>query len=203
MEWIKTKVKYILYSDFNDKQFKAYMSLMALTAQIEQLPTQEQRLKVCHHATLKSLNEVLMKARCSLDEVLMKVLCDVDEVVEKRNQAKRRMQEFREKNKDVTHNVTQTERKREDKIREDKIILREENASSPVRFSPPLLEDVKKYISENNLSNVDANIFLDHYTANGWHIGKAKMKNWQSTIKNWHRRGKSKEIKDVRNFEVI
>jgi len=29
---------------------------------------------------------------------------------------------------------------------------------------------------------------MDHYEANGWIVGKASMKDWQSTVRNWMRR---------------
>lgn len=55
------------------------------------------------------------------------------------------------------------------------------------RFTPPAREEVQAYIVENNF-NVDAERFIDYYTANGWQVGKNKMKDWRATVRNWHRR---------------
>ena len=56
------------------------------------------------------------------------------------------------------------------------------------RFSPPTREELQQYITENNY-NVDADAFIDFYTSCGWVIGKNKpMKDWKSTVRNWHRR---------------
>ena len=84
MDWYKTKVCYTLYSDFNDKQFRAYHNLMALTAQIETMPTKEQMLKICHYKTLTSLEEYFINRSITLQDVLNKVLIDVQGVLNKR-----------------------------------------------------------------------------------------------------------------------
>ena len=55
------------------------------------------------------------------------------------------------------------------------------------RFTPPTLEEVQTYISENNFI-VDAQRFVDYYQSNGWIVGKAKMKDWKATVRGWERR---------------
>jgi len=45
----------------------------------------------------------------------------------------------------------------------------------------------KNFMSEDKLVNF-ARTFMDHYEANGWIVGKASMKDWQSTVRNWMRR---------------
>ena len=54
------------------------------------------------------------------------------------------------------------------------------------RFTPPTLEEVQEYIEEKNYS-VDAERFIDYYTANGWMVGKNHMKDWKATVRNWER----------------
>lgn len=75
------------------------------------------------------------------------------------------------------------------------------NKGKAARFTPPTLEEVQAYISENNFS-VDAARFVDYYAANGWQVGKSKMKDWRATVRNWNRREKeskpqSKQQKSV------
>ena len=53
-------------------------------------------------------------------------------------------------------------------------------------FSPPTVEEVKKYIAERG-SKVDAERFVDFYTANGWMVGKNKMKDWKAAVRTWER----------------
>lgn len=55
------------------------------------------------------------------------------------------------------------------------------------KFVKPSVEEVKKYIVEKKL-NVNAENFIDYYEANGWCVGKNKMKDWKATLRNWHRR---------------
>lgn len=66
-------------------------------------------------------------------------------------------------------------------------INNKESKGKAARFTPPAREEVQAYIVENNF-NVDAERFIDYYTANGWQVGKNKMKDWRATVRNWHRR---------------
>ena len=54
-------------------------------------------------------------------------------------------------------------------------------------FVPPTIEEVSQYCSENTFA-VNAEKFVDYYTANGWVVGKTKMKDWKATVRGWHRR---------------
>lgn len=54
-------------------------------------------------------------------------------------------------------------------------------------FSPPTLDDVSAYIRERG-SNVDAQRFLDFYTAKGWMVGKNRMKDWKAAVRTWEKR---------------
>lgn len=60
------------------------------------------------------------------------------------------------------------------------------------RFTPPTLEEVRAYCQERK-NTVDAEEFIDHYTANGWVCGKnkAKMKDWRATVRTWERMRKN------------
>lgn len=53
-------------------------------------------------------------------------------------------------------------------------------------FQPPTLDEVAAYCRERN-NGIDAQRFLDHYQANGWMVGKAKMKDWRAAVRNWER----------------
>ena len=57
------------------------------------------------------------------------------------------------------------------------------------RFSPPSIEEVKKFIDENGYST-DAAEFVNFYEAKDWFIGKNKMKNWRAAVATWEKRGK-------------
>lgn len=54
------------------------------------------------------------------------------------------------------------------------------------RFIPPTVEEVSAYCLERN-NGVDAQKFTDYYTANGWYVGKNRMKDWRAAVRTWER----------------
>jgi hypothetical protein len=76
---------------------------------------------------------------------------------------------------------------REDKIREDK----KENIppkSPKGEPRPQSVDDVCEYFEHlglNGLSRTEAEKFFDHYTANGWKVGRNAMKDWKAACRNW------------------
>lgn len=54
-------------------------------------------------------------------------------------------------------------------------------------FIAPTKREIEDYILSADL-DVDAACFLDHYTANGWMVGRNKMKDWRAALRNWARR---------------
>lgn len=62
-------------------------------------------------------------------------------------------------------------------------------AETPVkekRFIPPTFEEVKEYCLSRQ-KGVDAERFIDYYTANGWKVGKNKMKDWKAAVRTWEK----------------
>jgi hypothetical protein len=47
---------------------------------------------------------------------------------------------------------------------------------------------VAAYANDIGYTTLDANYFCDHYAANGWKVGKAPMRDWKATVRNWQRR---------------
>lgn len=72
-------------------------------------------------------------------------------------------------------------------------IRKEEAGEKRARFRAPALEEVAAYASEYcakqrlDLSGFSAERFIDHYTANGWRVGRTPMKDWKATVRNWCR----------------
>ena len=64
------------------------------------------------------------------------------------------------------------------------------NNISGKRFKPPTVDEVKAYCIERQ-NNVDAERFMDYYTANGWKVGKNTMKDWKAAVRTWERNGYS------------
>lgn len=57
------------------------------------------------------------------------------------------------------------------------------------RFKKPTVEEIEAYCRERN-NTIDANAFYDYYESKGWVVGKAPMKDWKATVRNWERKEK-------------
>lgn len=66
----------------------------------------------------------------------------------------------------------------------DKEIDKESIKKRNTRFSPPTIDEVKAYCQERN-KGVDPERWYNHYTANGWMVGKNKMKDWKAAVRTW------------------
>lgn len=55
------------------------------------------------------------------------------------------------------------------------------------RFTPPTLEEVSRYAADKGwtLKHFDPERFVDYYTANGWMVGRTRMKDWTAAARGW------------------
>ena len=53
-------------------------------------------------------------------------------------------------------------------------------------FVPPRLSEVIAYCAERK-NRVDPQHWFDYYTANGWKVGRASMRDWRAAIRTWER----------------
>lgn len=54
------------------------------------------------------------------------------------------------------------------------------------RFVIPSVKEVQAYCTERG-NNIDAQHFVDYYSARGWMLGKNKIKDWKACIRTWER----------------
>lgn len=59
-----------------------------------------------------------------------------------------------------------------------------EDKRSSKRFAPPTAEDVASYARETGRT-IDAQRFVDFYSAKGWKVGSSPMKDWKAAVRNW------------------
>ena len=59
---------------------------------------------------------------------------------------------------------------------------------SVVHFVHPTLEEVTEYCHLRG-NKVIAQYWFDHYSANGWKVGRNPMKDWRAAVRNWERNG--------------
>jgi len=66
-------------------------------------------------------------------------------------------------------------------LREEK---RREEKRKVSRFAPPSVTEVAEYAKEKGYS-INATKFVNYYEANGWMVGRNKMKSWKHAVANW------------------
>jgi uncharacterized protein YdaU (DUF1376 family) len=59
-------------------------------------------------------------------------------------------------------------------------------------FIIPTMEQVSAYCKERG-KGINPQTWMDHYTSNGWMIGKNKMKDWKAAVRTWESRGENRK----------
>lgn len=114
----------------------------------------------------------------------------IDKLAEIREKNRLRVRKYREKQKELECNVTETLCNALDIDIEEDIDIKENNKRK--KFIKPTIEEVKQYCLERK-NNIDPEYFIDHYNANGWKVGKNSMKDWKAAIRTWERRNKEEK----------
>ncbi len=79
--------------------------------------------------------------------------------------------------------------------------------TSKKKFTEPTEAEVAEYAKSRGCPGFDAARFCDHYSSNGWRVGKNPMKDWKATVRNWIRNDSKfsqrtlKEVADERYSE--
>ena len=69
------------------------------------------------------------------------------------------------------------------------------------RFVIPTVEEVQEYCNERG-NNIDAQHFVDYYSARGWMLGKSHIKDWKACVRTWERNESFKPQKPVQPENV-
>ena len=128
----------------------------------------------------------------------------------KRSLSAKRVEAHRASNATVTpealheryKSATREEKRREEIDSSNTETQEPQGTAKPARvcFRKPTAQDVAEYAT-GICANVDPQEFIDHYTSNGWKVGKAPMKDWKAAVRNWAKRdlnGKAKTDAAVR-----
>lgn len=81
---------------------------------------------------------------------------------------------------------------------EEEVGITEKGKGKRARFHAPLPADVREYAAAYAESkgialgsiDFDPDHFVDYYESKGWKVGKAPMKDWKATVRNWLRSSK-------------
>ena len=91
-------------------------------------------------------------------------------------------------NTEVTKCNTEKEKEKEKELDTEIESIRGKPALK--RFAPPAIDEVKAYCAERK-NTVDAEHWFSYYTANGWMVGRNKMKDWKASVRTWEKNGYS------------
>lgn len=93
----------------------------------------------------------------------------------------------------------------------DKRIKNKDNINIGI-FQIPSVQEIDSYCVERN-NNLSAQLFFDHYSSNGWMVGKNKMKDWKAAVRTWEKNGFNKNNnhplsgkvsdKTIKNIEML
>lgn len=113
----------------------------------------------------------------SLDAYEKKKVRDRERIARKRAEQKALIDMSPDKSPDVAVSEEDKEEEKDKKKRKSSV------------FTQPTIEEVQAYCNERQ-NGVDAERFVDYYTANGWLVGKNKMKDWKAAVRTWERNNK-------------
>ena len=83
---------------------------------------------------------------------------------------------------------TYQEKEKEELLKKDISNEISKKSTRQKKFVPPTVEEVAAYCLERK-NKVDAAYFVDHYTSNGWKVGKQNMKDWKAAVRTWEKNG--------------
>jgi predicted phage replisome organizer len=110
----------------------------------------------------------------------------IEQIERNRELTRLRVANYRDKSKLVkcnallTHNsvtVTLTDKDKD----------KDKDKESRRTFQVPSLQDISIYCQQRK-NQINPQLFIDHYTANGWLVGKNKMKDWKAAVRTWEQR---------------
>ena len=81
--------------------------------------------------------------------------------------------------------VTREEKRREEK-KEEKDPPTPQSTAVVLVFKPPTIDEVRAYCIERR-NRVDPEAWFNHYTSNGWMVGRTKMKDWRAAVRTWEK----------------
>lgn len=154
-----------------------------------QLQTSVKKVEKFINDCVNEFSLLTIKDDFLFSESLLRRMEIVDSVSEKRKNAS--ITRWNRKNRDSNGMQMDSKCKANDNQLESKEEENREKETKIQNIIPPELEWVEKYCEERK-NEIDVEKFMNHYTSNGWQIGKAKMKDWQAAVRTWE---KNREIK--------
>jgi predicted phage replisome organizer len=161
----------------------------------ETIPYNEQMLSVITNTNIDNVRSAMkVLAELKMLEILDDstiYMSEVTKLVGSETEYAKKKREYRQnllskgQTKDNVQDDVRQEIEKEIEIELEKDIIKSDKPTRK-RFTPPTLEEVQAYCLERN-NTVDAERFMNHYTSNGWLVGKNKMKDWKAAVRTWEK----------------
>ena len=104
----------------------------------------------------------------------------LEEEVDKRKAYSESRRNNRKKKEDV-NNISSSYVEHMENENENENLIEKKKVA---RFQKPTIEQLKDYMKEQGMNDIAEN-WLNHYEANGWMVGKVKMKDWKASVRTW------------------
>ena len=104
----------------------------------------------------------------------------LEEEVDKRKAYSESRRNNRKKKEDV-NNISSSYVEHMENENENENLIEKKKVA---RFQKPTIEQLKEYMREQGMNDIAEN-WLNHYEANGWMVGKNKMKDWKASVRTW------------------
>jgi hypothetical protein len=104
----------------------------------------------------------------------------LEEEVDKRKAYSESRRNNRKKKEDINNTSLSYVQHMENENENEDLIEKKKVA----RFQKPTIEQLKEYMTEQGMNDIAEN-WLNHYEANGWMVGKVKMKDWKASVRTW------------------
>jgi hypothetical protein len=104
----------------------------------------------------------------------------LEEEVDKRKAYSESRRNNRKKKEDMNNTSSSYVQHMENENENENLIEKKKVA----RFQKPTIEQLKEYMTEQGMNDIAEN-WLNHYEANGWMVGKNKMKDWKASVRTW------------------
>ena len=104
----------------------------------------------------------------------------LEEEVDKRKAYSESRRNNRKKKEDMNNTSSSYVQHMENENENEDLIEKKKVA----RFQKHTIEQLKEYMTEQGMNDIAEN-WLNHYEANGWMVGKNKMKDWKASVRTW------------------
>ena len=112
-------------------------------------------------------------------------MAEVNKLIGSEWSSAERVRNYRKRQKALPCNTDVTESNTEIEI-EKELDKDKDNSNPQTRFVKPTIDEVRAYCLERG-NGVDAEKWYNHYSANGWKVGRSKMVDWKAAIRTWER----------------